>query len=455
MALLWKLLIFVAGVVVLIGYKLNNVMKPPPVPKLEETWWGNGDPWREDKTIRSFQINVSDKELQDLKYRLEHARAFTPPLQGIQQQYGMNTNLLKEIVDFWKTKYNWREREIFLNKFPQYLTSIQGLDIHFIHVKPKTTKVKVLPLLLLHGWPGSVREFYETIPLLTTPQKDRNFVFEVIVASLPGYGFSQAAVRPGLGAAQMAVVFKNLMKRLGFEKYYVQGGDFGAIVLQHLAVLYPESLLGFHSNMCTVYTPLSYIKTLLGVIHPTWFTRADHVNRVYPLLESIGFRLQESGYLHLQATKPDTLGVGLRDSPVGLAAYILEKFTTGTNRTHQRREDGGLKMYYDYTNLLDNVMIYWITGSMPTAIRLYSETFNKAHIGLGITRSPVQIPSACARFSNDFYASDGVLGEIYPKLLHLSDYEGGHFAAFQLPEVFTKDVFIAVEKFEKYHASQQ
>lgn len=220
----------------------------------------------------------------------------------------MNTNLLKKIIHFWKNEYDWKKRESFLNKYPQFKTNIQGLDIHFIHVKPKSSNLKVLPLLMLHGWPGSIREFYDVIPLLTTPQKDQDFVFEVIVPSLPGFGFSDSAARPGLGAAQAAIIFKNLMKRLNYDQFYAQGGDFGAIILQHLAVLFPKSVLGFHNNMCTVYTPLSYIKTLLGVIYPTWFTRKEHIDRVYPISKRFALMTQESGYLHLQATKPDTIG---------------------------------------------------------------------------------------------------------------------------------------------------
>ncbi|XP_063914655.1 juvenile hormone epoxide hydrolase 2-like isoform X1 [Zophobas morio] len=453
MGALGKLFIIFAVLVIFVGYRLNNLLQPSPPPKLEEKWWGRGDPAGEDKSIRTFKVHVADEVLKDLKYRLSHARPFTPPLEGIQQQYGMNTNLLKEIVDFWTTKYNWREREKLFNQYPQYLTSIQGLDIHYIHVKPKGTNLKVVPLLMLHGWPGSVREFFDVIPLLTTPQTDKNFVFEVIVAAIPGYGFSQPAVRPGLSPAHAAMIFKNLMKRLGFDRFYIQGGDFGAIILQNLAVLYPEVVLGFHSNMCTVYTPLSYLKTMVGAVWPTLFTKAEHVERVYPLWESFVHRLRETGYLHLQATKPDTLGVALNDSPVGLAAYILEKFTTGTNISHQSREDGGLKQYYDYADLLDNVMLYWITGSMPTAVRLYSETFNKNFMSLGTGRMPVQVPSACARFRNDFYTSDGLLKEIFPNLLHLSDHEGGHFAAFQVPDVFSRDVFVAIEKFENFNSN--
>lgn len=237
-------------------------------------------------------------------------RDLQTPLEGIQQQYGINTNLLKEILNFWKTKYNWKEREQFLNQYPQFKTNIQGLDIHYLHVKPKKVDagVKVLPLLLLHGWPGSVREYYEMIPLLTTRQTGNNFVFELIVPSLPGYGFSQGASKTGLGATHMAVVFKNLMERIGFKKYYVGGGDWGSLITANMGRLYPDRVLGVHNTMCNVNTPLSTLKTFLFSFYPSAVVDKGFENKLYPFCNAFSFLLSESGYMHLQATKPDTVG---------------------------------------------------------------------------------------------------------------------------------------------------
>lgn len=248
--------------------------------------------------------------MEDLKHRLKTARDFTPPLEGINQEYGINTKLLKEIVDFWLNKYDWREREKFLNQFPQFKTNIQGLDIHYIHVKPQKVpeNIKILPLLLLHGWPGSVREFYEIIPMLTTVQKDKNFVFEVIVPSLPGYGFSQAAVRPGLGGEKVAVIFKNLMKRLGFEKYYVQGGDWGSLIGSSMARFFPEYVKGIHLNMCVSSSLKSRLKMLIGSFWPSLVVEEEKKHKIYPLSDFISNMFLEFGYMHLQATKPDTVG---------------------------------------------------------------------------------------------------------------------------------------------------
>ncbi|GJQ78775.1 hypothetical protein Trydic_g2806 [Trypoxylus dichotomus] len=406
MGLLGKLFFAVIAVlIVLLGIKINNLLfQEPPLPVLKNVWWGPGRETKVDTSIRPFKIDVPQKVVDDLQQRLKNSRQFTPPLEGIQQQYGMNTELLSEIIEFWKTRYDWRQRETWLNQYPQFKTNIQGLDIHFLHVKPsKTDGLKVLPLLLLHGWPGSVREFYEAIPFLTTPRKGQDFVFELIIPSLPGYGFSQAASKKGLGPPQIAVIFKNLMERLGFKR-----------------------ILGMHSNMCFVDSPLATLKLVLGSIYPPAVVDKKFEEKLYPLSSFLEFILLEFGYMHLQATKPDTVGVGLNDSPVGLAAYILEKFTTWTNTRFQTQPDGGLKEKFFYAHLLDNVMIYWVTNSVTTSMRLYAEAFNKDFVGLGFASLSVNVPSACARFANELsYQPDNFLTLKYKNLVHSSDIENG------------------------------
>ncbi|NP_001161902.1 juvenile hormone epoxide hydrolase-like protein 5 precursor [Tribolium castaneum] len=447
MGLIIKLVLVI--ITVLTAYQISKLFETPPVPKLENTWWGPRDPSKEDTAIKPFKINVSDEILKDLQHRLANARPLVPPLEGAQQHYGMNTKLLGKIIDHWRTKYNWREREKFLNQYPQFTVSVQGLRLHYIHVKPPSPgNLKVLPLLLLHGWPGSVREFYDIIPLLTKPAQGRNFVFEVIVPSLPGYGFSEAAVRPGLGPIEMSVVFKNFMKRIGFDKYYIQGGDWGALIVQNMATLFPEHVLGVHSNMCFVNTPLSNLKLLLGSLYPPLIVSKEMESKIYPLSAFYSNVLLEFGYMHLQATKPDTVGVALNDSPVGLAAYILEKFTTWTNADWKDLEDGGLTKKYKLDDLLDNVMIYWVSNSITTSVRLYSEAFNKAQLSLGVERIPLKVPSACAVFRNEIaHQPPALLSEKYHNLVHYSEKsDGGHFAAFEVPKILAEDIFVGVEK---------
>lgn len=445
-----------ATIIIYVAIKLYAEFQPPPLPVfVEDEYWGPGaPPIKQDTSIRPFKINVSKDVLIDLKHRLDIDRPYTPPLEGIQQQYGFNTNLLREIVNFWKDEYNWPKREVFLNQFPQFKTNIQGLDIHYIHVKPKNVpaNVKVLPLLILHGWPGSVREFYGIIPLLTAVNNNRNFVFEVIAPSLPGYGFSQGSSKPGLAPSKVAVILRNLMLRIGHKKFYLQGGDWGAIILSNLATLFPENVIGLHSNMCSVSGLKVLLKLFITSIHPPLFMPQESVHKVFPVFTRLSFLLEESGYFHIQATKPDTVGVPLGQSPSGLAAYILEKFSSGTNITYKTREDGGLKGKFTYNDLLDNVMMYWLSNSATTSVRLYAEAVSKTTLAQDLSRIPIstKVQCACANFGQELtYWPDWILRDKYPNLVYTSDYqEGGHFAAFEVPKLLANDMFLAFSKME-------
>lgn len=344
---------------------------------------------------------------------------------------------------------------LFFFRYSQFMTNIQGLDIHFLHVKPKKTPpgVKVLPLLVLHGWPGSVRELYDVIDELTTPVEGKDVVFEVIAPSLPGYGWSQGAVRPGLGAGQIGIIFKGLMRRLGHDKFYVQGGDWGALIGSVMGTLMPDKVLGLHLNMCAVSTPITFIKQWLAAWWPALVYRADEMYMKGPK-EFFAFIMEESGYMHLQATKPDTAAAGLSDSPAGLAAYILEKFSTWTNPDQRELPDGGLlksEPHYPLENLLDNVMIYWVTGSVATSMRLYSENFSRAQQALALDFIPVKVPTACARFRHELlHQPDALLRDHFFNLVRSKDFsDGGHFAAMQLPKVLAKDVREAIADMEK------
>ncbi|XP_018330718.1 juvenile hormone epoxide hydrolase 2-like [Agrilus planipennis] len=458
-----RYILVLSGIIfsVIIHFTLKSLLSDPTTPHLENIWWGDTDKSKiHDETIKSFQINISKQILDDLEFRLKHHRTFIPSLENVSQQYGINSKLLDEIIEYWKNDYKWSERQNYLNKFPQFTTQIQGLTIHFLRVKPnipKSRELHVLPLLLLHGWPGSVREFYEIIPLLTTPQKDKNFVFDIIAPSLPGYGFSEATRKPGLGAAQVAMIMKNLMNRLGFNKFYVQGGDWGSIIGTTMSIMYPSNVRGLHINLCFSSKPISQIIHFFGSLYPKLVVEDEYQNLLYPLSSFFHYLISETGYLHLQATKPDTIGVSLNDSPVGLAAYIIEKFITWTNKEWIKREDGGLKEKFSYADLLDNVMIYWITGSITTSMRLYSETFNKDHTSLQLDRISVNVPTACAKFKNELvYSPDLLLKQKYPNLIHSVTYnDGGHFAAFELPQILAEDIWTAIQKIEENYSKNR
>ncbi|KAK9875016.1 hypothetical protein WA026_005826 [Henosepilachna vigintioctopunctata] len=438
--LLISFLVFIPVSIIFVLKKYwDKLSEIPPVPKLKNEWWGPGQPEGEDNSIKPFEINISDEVINDLHHRLRNTRPLAPPLEGTRHEYGINSNLTKEITDFWMNKYDIRQREKFLNQYPQFKTKIQGLNIHFLHVKPKETQgLKVLPLLILHGWPGSVREFYEFIPILTTPQKGRNFVFEVIAPSLPGFGFSDPAVRPGLSSPQIAVILKNLMLRLNFDRFYMQAGDWGSVVMSDMAVLFPEHVIAVHNNFCMDISAKAIIKRILYGFWPSLIVEKKYQHLIYPTKAFFKRILAKTGYFHIQATKPDTVGSALSDSPMGLAAYILEKFID---------KEGQLTKRFTMEALLDNVMIYWINNCMTTAMRLYAEKYNKKNIDLGVDKIPVPVPTGCARFHFDMaYFPEALLKDKYPNLIHISDHEQGHFAALECPEVLATEFYNFIEK---------
>jgi len=431
----------------------RDMSKPFPKPDLDlKEYWGRGDvrKYKEDKAIKPFTISYSAEVIKRLTDRINDAQTFTDPLEDTAFEYGFNSKRLKEVVNYWKGQYlpKWSERETFLNQFPQFTTQVQGLNIHYIHVKPKTNaNTKVYPLILLHGWPGSVREFYEIIPLLTNPSKD-NIAFEVIAPSLPGYGFSEGASKQGLGPLKTAVVMRNLMLRIGFDKFYVQGGDWGSIIGADMATMFPENVSAYHSNMCNAMAPFSAVKMAVASFFPSWFIEDEEVaSWVYPFTPKFFDILQESGYMHIQATKPDTIGVVLQNNPVGLAAYIIEKFSTWTNKDYRNLADGGLEKYFTLDSLLDNIMIYYLTNSITTSVRIYKENFIEDSI-YNIARVPALPPTGCARFKNELaHSPDFVLKDKFKNIIHTSKFsEGGHFAAMQLPKVLYNDFLEFVRK---------
>lgn len=258
-----------------------------------------------------FKVKYSADVIENLRGRLAEPLKLVEPLENVNFRYGFHKNKLEQIVNYWRDDYlpRWDQQQKFLNSFPQYQTQIQGLNIHFIHTKDLSAKGKQLvPLLLLHGWPGSVREFYELLPKLIAPQKDIDFSFIVVAPSLPGYGFSEGASKAGLGPAQMAVIARNLMVKLGYNRFLIQGGDWGSLIGSNIATLFPDNVIGYHSNMCASLAGAGVLKGLIASIYPPLFIPPQYVDLVFPLGEKFNNLLEETGYFHLQTTKPDTIG---------------------------------------------------------------------------------------------------------------------------------------------------
>uniref|UniRef100_A0A1L8EG16 Epoxide hydrolase n=1 Tax=Haematobia irritans TaxID=7368 RepID=A0A1L8EG16_HAEIR len=428
-------------------------------------WWGDEE---EPKDWDAYLANSSevignrlmypDTTLDDLRSQLNRTLRLTEPLEDVAFEYGFNTNFLKELVEYWRDDYlpRWREREVFLWQFNHFTTEIQGLRMHFLHLMvydEYTVNKHHYPVLLLHGWPGSIREFYSIIHKLHQTNKDKNnkYIFNVVVPSLPGFAWSQGTSKRGLGPAQIAVIMRNLMLRLGYKKFFIQGGDWGSEIGSHLSTLFPENVLGFHSNMCLAPTPKSFLKGFIAGLFPSIFAPRGYEDFFFPTSEKIHYLLEETGYAHLHSTKPDTIGSALHDNPVGLAAYILEKFSTWTNASYRHLPDGGLKKRYKLDALLDNVMIYHLTNSITTSVRIYKETSSPENYALQMPRVPTNVLTGCARFKSDMaHFLDLQLKDKYPNLIHSTYYkQGGHFAAMEVPNILYQDFINFVKKVEE------
>ncbi|MBN3302926.1 HYEP hydrolase, partial [Amia calva] len=416
----------------------------------EDGWWGEGQAPAsgEDESIHPFKVQTSSEEIEDLYRRIDQTRPI-PSLEQSEFNYGFNSAYLGKVVSYWRNQFDWKKQVEKLNKYPHFKTKIEGLDIHFIHVCPPNLAEgkTAVPLLMVHGWPGSFYEFYRILPLLTEPAGPDSVVFQVICPSIPGYGFSEAPHKQGFNSVCAARVFCKLMKRLGFNDFYVQGGDWGWLIGTNIAQLQPRNVKGLHLNFASVSKPglHTVLSLVFGRYFPGLFGFKDHdLKRLFPFMTNVvGETLKETGYMHIQATKPDTAGRALNDSPVGLAAYILEKFSTWTDPQFRNLEDGGLERKFSLDDLLTNVMIYWVTGCIISSMRFYKE-----NLGKGIaqcfhpSRLPVRVPTAMACFPNELLHTPRLWAE--QKYLNLVSFNymerGGHFAAFEEPELLAQDI---------------
>ncbi|CAH1247673.1 EPHX1 [Branchiostoma lanceolatum] len=461
----WKLTTFFVVVAVAIAVLFSGVLETPPEPlEFQDNYWGRGakpsPDTKEDEKVYGIIVNVSDSAIADLKNRLLSTRFFEA-LEDVQFQYGFHRDYMIDLVNYWKTQYDWRKQEAYLNTFLHYKTKIEGIDVHFIRVKPKLKPGQTAkPLLLVHGWPGSVFEFYKMIPMLVDPTShggSEDDVFEVIAPSIPGYGFSEVPHKKGFDQIAAGQMFLKLMERLGFEKFYVQGGDWGALITRSMALLKPSVIKGLHMNMPTVKFSAVYgFYLMLGSVAPSLAgLKEEDYDKVYPASRQLFFTLQESGYYHLQASKPDTVGFALNDSPVGLAAYILEKFSTWTNPANRDLSDGGLEKYYTKDDMLTSVMIYWLTGTITSSMRFYKEEF--AGKAMETNRMQVTVPTGIASFPHELgHNPEAFCRLFHPNLVHYTLMpDGGHFAAKEKPALLAEDIRTFVKKVESLKSKDE
>jgi pimeloyl-ACP methyl ester carboxylesterase len=372
-----------------------------------------------DAVVR-FRINVPDATLKDLRERLARTR-FPSEIDQSGWDYGTNLAYLKELVSYWQTKFDWRAQERTLNQLPQYTTTIDGLVIHFVH--QRSSQANALPLVMIHGWPGSFFEFTKVIGPLTEPTKhggSASDAFHVVALSLPGYGFSGKPRTGGYSPARIARIVAQLMARLGYTRYGAQGGDWGAAIVRQLGLVDREHLIGLHSNMCIATAPPG--------ANPNEGVPEAELKRVQAAQARSA---NELGYFQIQSTRPMTVGYGLNDSPAALAAWIVEKFRAWSD------SDGDVEKRFTRDELLTNVMIYWVTESGPSSVRIYFE--NRVDPGL---TGRVDVPFACARFPREMFAIVPTKWiEAQYNLQQLTDMpRGGHFAALEEPQLLVEDV---------------
>ena len=366
--------------------------------------------------IKKFNIEIPQSKLDDLQQRLTLTRwpeKETPDdwTQGIPLSY------MKEIHDYWLNDYDWRKHEKEINKFPQFLTTINDLDVHFIHFRSPHKNAK--PLIITHGWPGSVVEFFKVIERLADPKIDESnaeIAFDVITPSLPGFGFSGKPTKPGFGVEKIADTFSKLMQTLGYEKYFAQGGDWGAAV---------TTALGTQDSNCEA------IHLNMAVVSPDMETMDNLTEFEQQALAGFQFYQEwDSGYSKQQSTRPQTLGYGLTDSPIGQAAWILEKFYQWTDC------DGHPENAVSRDELLTNVMFYWLTETAASSARLYWESFGEFNGG------EVKTPTGVSIYPKEiFKASERWLKKRYTDLRYYNVLDsGGHFAALEKPDLYVNEI---------------
>ena len=375
------------------------------------------------EAIEKFEIHVSDAELDDLRQRLARTR-WPDQIPGSGWDYGTDLAYLKELCAYWLEKYDWRVHERRLNGFAQFRTRIDGQPLHFLHVRSKVGDA--FPLLITHGWPGSVYEFHKIIGPLTDPEAHggrREDAFHVVCPSMPGYGFSGPTREPGWDVRRVAEVEAKLMARIGYARYGAQGGDWGALVSTHLGLVDPAHVAGIHLNMVVAGPPPGAANPMEGV----------SPEELQGIARMGDFQRLETGYQQIQGTKPQTLGYGLTDSPAGLAGWIVEKFRTWSDC------DGDVERRFSKDELLTNIMIYWVTGTINSSVRLYCESMRSGRFGLA--SSKVEVPTGCAIFPKEIIRPPRRWAEAAFDVRHWTVMErGGHFAALEEPEALVTDV---------------
>jgi pimeloyl-ACP methyl ester carboxylesterase len=366
--------------------------------------------------ITGFKCKISQSAIDDLKFRISQTR-WADEIIGSGWKYGANLSYMKELADYWMDKFDWRKVENEMNQYPNYMAEIDGVKIHFLHIKGKG-KISV-PLLITHGWPGSFLEMTKLIPLLIT---NSEFSFDLIIPSVIGFGFSQKINTPGCNLWFIADLWAKLITELGYKKVLAQGGDFGAGISTALALRHPDRMFGLHLNYIhSSYSPFLSPTESLTEEEILFLKNADH------------WYTTEGAYAHQHRTKPLTLSYSLNDSPVGLCAWIVEKFYGWSDC------NGNIENIFTKDELLANISLYWFTETIHSSVRLYNETINQPLRFL--ENDFINIPVGIAKFHKEEPFPPRKFIERGYNIQHWTDIpQGGHFAAMEQPILLANDI---------------
>ena len=381
---------------------------------------------------RPFHLEIREEQMDDLRRRIAATRWPSKELVPDRSQ-GVQLAMLRELARYWETDYDWRKAEAKLNALPQFTTEIDGLDIHFIHVRSKHENA--LPLIMTHGWPGSVIELLEVAAPLTDPTAhggDAADAFHLVLPSLPGYGFSAEPTEVGWDLGRTARAWAELMHRLGYTRYVAQGGDLGAIVTDVMGRYAPQGLLAIHMNL---------LVTTLGAATPP---PGDSPEERAALEAIKTFTTSGFGYFLEQSTRPQTIGYALLDSPVALAAWMLDHDTDSYYKISRAFLDGEATGHLTRDRIVDNITLYWLTGTGASAARWYWELGQAQAKALAAGQAPpeVSLPVGFTTFPDEIFAAPrSWVEQSYPNLTYFNEAErGGHFPAWEEPQLFAAEV---------------
>lgn len=383
--------------------------------------------------MQRFKIDIPQSEIDDLRGRIAATR-WASDLNGVGWSRGVPENYLRRLAEYWLNDYDWRTAEAELNSYPQYTTNIDGASVHFLHIR--SPEPKALPLIITHGWPGSVAEFLKVIGPLTDPASfggDLENAFDLVIPSIPGFGFSGPVGEAGWNIPRIARAWAELMRRLGYDRYGAQGGDFGSPISLELGRTDRNHVVGVHTNMLAVF-PSGDPAELRDL-------DAEDQARLARLTQ---FDTDGSGYLKLLSTRPQTVGYAMTDSPVGLLAWLVERFKEWISPAI------ALEEAIDRDQMLTNVMIYWLTGTSASSSQLYYEVLElqkraaakSGDLLGGYREEPIEVPVGVAVFPHDCFVPVRRLAERnMSTIIQWNEFDvGGHFPAMEVPELYINDV---------------